>query len=99
MRLIIHGRVQGVGYRDWLVHTAHLHRLHGWVRNLTDGAVEAVLAGPEATLMACLAACQKGPPMAKVSRIETLPYEQEVPPAFERKQTTTPSRQGQDKCL
>lgn len=93
LRLIIHGRVQGVGYRDWLVNTARLHELHGWVRNITDGTVEAVLAGPEAALITCLAACNQGPPMASVLRIETHPYAKEVLPGFERKQTGFPSRQ------
>lgn len=93
LRLIIHGRVQGVGYRDWLQDTATLHKLHGWVRNMTDGTVEAVLAGPENALMACLAACHKGPPMASVLRIETHPYTEGVLPGFARKQTAFPSRQ------
>jgi acylphosphatase len=44
-RLSIAGRVQGVGYRDWLVAEAMAAGLSGWVRNRADGSVEALLAG------------------------------------------------------
>lgn len=98
-RLIIHGRVQGVGYRDWLMNIAHLHKLHGWVRNITDGTVEAVLAGPEPALTACLATCHEGPALANVTKIEILPYEGRVAPGFAREPTSRPSRQNSGKCL
>ena len=48
-RLSITGRVQGVGYRDWLVETAQRLRLSGWVRNRLDGSVEAVIVGDDGT--------------------------------------------------
>jgi acylphosphatase len=44
-RLVITGRVHGVGYRAWLVHKARELGLSGWVRNRPDGAVEALIAG------------------------------------------------------
>ena len=44
--LTITGRVQGVGYRAFVVHAAERHGLEGWVRNRKDGSVEAVVAGP-----------------------------------------------------
>lgn len=99
LHLIIHGRVQGVGYRDWLMNTARLHKLHGWVRNLTNGTVEAVLAGPEASVMACVSACYQGPHAANVSEIELHPYENEILPSFEQKQTAAPTRQNLRNCL
>ncbi|MBU6418871.1 MAG: acylphosphatase [Proteobacteria bacterium] len=71
LHLFIHGRVQGVGFRDWLSRLAQANGLSGWVRNLTDGRVEAVISGSEPALQTCLAACQEGPPWAEVTRIET----------------------------
>lgn len=55
LHLITYERVQGGGYRDWLINTALLHKLRGWVQNITDSIIEAVLAGSEASLVACLA--------------------------------------------
>lgn len=69
-RLLIAGLVQGVGYRDWMVARARALGLDGWVRNLKDGRVEALLAGPEATLEEMLRACRRGPPGAVVERID-----------------------------
>lgn len=68
--LRIAGRVQGVGYRDWLQREARRHGLSGWVRNRADGTVEALLAGEEDALSAVLSACRRGPPLARVERIE-----------------------------
>ena len=45
-RVVVRGRVQGVGYRAWTEDTAILNGLDGWVRNRRDGTVEAVFAGP-----------------------------------------------------
>ncbi len=45
-QVIVRGRVQGVGYRAWVEHRARAHDLEGWVRNLRDGSVEALFAGP-----------------------------------------------------
>ena len=56
---MIHGRVQGVGYRAWARHQAQLHGLRGWVRNRRDGAVEAVMAGPDDAVAAMLKAWRK----------------------------------------
>lgn len=70
VRFVIHGRVQGVGYRAWTVATASKLKLNGWVRNRTDGTVEAVFHGDESTLFAMFEACKKGPPASRVERIE-----------------------------
>lgn len=68
--LRIEGRVQGVGYRAWMVREARRLGLSGWVRNRPDGSVEAVVAGPEPAVQALLTACRRGPVAARVDRIE-----------------------------
>jgi acylphosphatase len=69
-RLCIHGRVQGVYYRGWAVEAAGKLGVDGWVRNRTDGTVEALVTGPEEAVEAMIAACRKGPPSAWVDRVE-----------------------------
>jgi acylphosphatase len=65
-RLVITGLVQGVGYRDWLVAQAEAAGLSGWVRNRTDGSVEALLAGEAAAVAHVVEACRSGPAAARV---------------------------------
>lgn len=83
VRLIITGRVQGVGFRDWLAGTARTHDIPGWVRNRRDGSVEAVLAGDAPTLQKMLDACRDGPPMARVEDITVEEAEAPPRPGFE----------------
>jgi acylphosphatase len=66
LHLIISGRVQGVGFRDWLMGQARAHALAGWVRNRGRDQVEAVICGAQADVDAVLAACHQGPPAARV---------------------------------
>jgi acylphosphatase len=84
-RLRIEGRVQGVGYRDWMCREARRRGLDGWVRNLPDGSVEAVVDGPEPALQALLTACRRGPPLARVDRIEERLCEPPAAPGFARR--------------
>ena len=58
VRLRIEGRVQGVGYRDWLTRQARASGLRGWVRNRVDGSVEALLIGETEAADAVIAALQ-----------------------------------------
>lgn len=69
-RLVIGGRVQGVGYRAWLVHKANELGVSGWVRNRADGAVEALIAGDTATVEELARLCRRGPRLAEVLSIE-----------------------------
>lgn len=64
------GRVQGVGYRNWTYSQAKLLKLTGWVRNLSDGAVEIVAEGPEGSLQSLLTFLKTGPVLAKVTAVE-----------------------------
>ncbi|MGH6781467.1 MAG: acylphosphatase [Sphingomonadaceae bacterium] len=67
--LHITGRVQGVGYRDWVVGTARALGLNGWVRNRLDGSVEAVAVGAPEAVAAFVDACSEGPALARVAEI------------------------------
>lgn len=92
VHLRIHGRVQGVGYRAWTSHTAKKRGLAGWVRNLSDGTVEAVVQGPRAAVNAMVAACQAGPPLARVLQVNSRDVaEAEVFAAFQQLPTADPS--------
>jgi len=64
--MVVHGRVQGVGYRAFVEHEAHRHLVEGWVRNCRDGSVEAVLSGTPEKVEAIIAACRRGPYSARV---------------------------------
>lgn len=65
-RLRIVGRVQGVGYRQWMVWQARALGLDGWVRNRTDRSVEALIAGSPVSIDAMLTKCRQGPELARV---------------------------------
>jgi acylphosphatase len=82
--LRIEGRVQGVGYRDWLCREATRLGLHGWVRNRPDGSVQALVGGEDGALATLLAAARRGPPSARVERIEETPSDDPPEPGFQR---------------
>ena len=69
-RLVIAGRVQGVGYRVWMLQKATALGLSGWVRNRADGKVEALIAGDMAAVEEMSRACRRGPRLAEVSSID-----------------------------
>lgn len=76
VHLRIHGRVQGVCFRAWTEDEARARGLAGWVRNRSDGSVEAVFSGPEAAVDQMVAACRRGPPLAEVGRIDAEPADE-----------------------
>ena len=82
--LRIAGRVQGVGYRDWLLREAQAQGLSGWVRNRRDGTVEALLAGEMPAVQAVLLACRRGPPLALVESVEETLAEDPAEPGFQK---------------
>ena len=67
LRVLVSGRVQGVGFRYFTQRTAAELGLTGWVRNLRDGRVEAVAEGERANLEQLLAAIRRGPPSSRVA--------------------------------
>ena len=79
----IFGRVQGVWYRAWTEKEASRRGLSGWVRNRTDGSVEAVFAGERTQVEAMLEACRIGPPAARVTDIDIQALEEYVEGGFQ----------------
>lgn len=68
--VIIEGKVQGVFFRANMQQVARSLGLTGWVRNLPDGRVEAVVEGAENNMAAMLDWCRQGPPYAVVRHVE-----------------------------
>jgi acylphosphatase len=69
-RVVVHGRVQGVFFRDSVRERARAHDVDGWVRNRGDGAVEAVLEGPAEAVQRVLRFFGTGPSRADVEEVE-----------------------------
>jgi acylphosphatase len=69
-RFEVYGRVQGVGFRAFVLHAAKPLRLEGWVRNRADGAVEVAAQGSPANLERLQHCLTQGPPGASVTRVE-----------------------------
>jgi acylphosphatase len=88
VRLWIHGRVQGVGFRDALSLQALERGVDGWVRNRRDGSVEAVLRGDERAVEALIRWAHHGPAGALVDRVDRRPANEDeaaaVQPGFHR---------------
>ena len=68
---IVHGRVQGVGFRQFVVHEARRVGVRGTVRNQADGTVRAVLEGPTPKLELMLRILAKGPSASHVDEVES----------------------------
>ena len=69
-RVRVHGRVQGVGFRDAMVDAAQLTGVRGWVRNRRDGSVEAWVQGDDAAVERVLDWARRGPGPARVDRLD-----------------------------
>jgi len=76
--VFISGRVQGVCFRHYTRKTAQAYGVDGWVRNLTDGRVEALFSGEKEGVEATLAWCHEGPEIARVDAVEV----QEEAPSY-----------------
>jgi acylphosphatase len=69
-RLLIAGRVQGVGFREATVDAARAARVSGWVRNRSDGTVEVLAQGEPAAVDRLVEWCRRGPRIARVTSVE-----------------------------
>jgi acylphosphatase len=70
LRVVVHGFVQGVGFRFAVERAARSRGVSGWVRNRPDGAVEAVFEGERADVEALVDLCRRGPRGAVVDRVD-----------------------------
>ena len=88
-RLVIHGRVQGVGFRWSLLEQARELGLDGWVRNRGDGSVEALVSGAQDAVEALTLWAHRGPPMARVDRVvsQDEPGDTEITEGFSQRPT------------
>lgn len=85
--LRIRGLVQGVGYRNALHREATRLGLSGWVRNRSDGSVEALVAGPAPALDGLIAWARRGPPAARVAEVRWEAVQTPVEAGFRREET------------
>ena len=74
LRLVIHGRVQGVFFRDSMRREAQRLGIAGWVRNRSDGTVEAAVQGEPAAVDAIVCWAHRGPQHAQVVGVEIEPF-------------------------
>lgn len=75
VHVTVTGRVQGVGYRAFVEDQARSRSIAGWVRNRSDGSVEAVFSGEDKDVDALLLVCDEGPRSAIVFEVVTAPYD------------------------
>tara|TARA_R110001592_G_scaffold191698_1_gene438226 strand:- start:152 stop:421 length:270 start_codon:yes stop_codon:yes gene_type:complete len=75
VRLLITGRVQGVGYRYHTCQQARKRGLLGWVKNQSDGSVEAEIQGEAEDVNDMIAWCERGPTLANVRQVTVTPCE------------------------
>jgi len=77
-RYLVTGRVQGVGYRNFVEHTAGKLNVDGYVRNRRDGSVEVFAMGTDEELRILRQALERGPIMAQVGRVSEEPSDVEA---------------------
>ena len=84
-RFLVHGRVQGVGFRWFVGRKAEALHLRGFARNLHDGSLEVVAAGPESALHELALALARGPSAARVERVDAseFPHEEALSNNFD----------------
>ena len=71
-QVVVHGYVQGVGFRFAVEREARARGVSGWVRNRPDGTVEAVFEGEPADVETLVEFCRRGPRGAVIERVETV---------------------------
>jgi acylphosphatase len=85
MRLRIEGFVQAVGYRNFVIMEAMRLGVDGWIRNRSDGTVEALVSGPDKAVETLIGQCMKGPPGSRVGNVELHKAEAPVEKGFRRR--------------
>jgi acylphosphatase len=70
--IFISGMVQGVFFRSETRHEAKKRGVKGWVRNISDGGVEAVFEGEQENVKELVEFCRRGPPGARVTGIDVM---------------------------
>jgi len=76
-KIRVYGRVQGVGYRDFVRRRARAFGINGYVRNMVDGSVEIVAEGEERAFELFLREIKRGPMLARVDRVDIEPKKYE----------------------
>jgi len=79
VRIVVSGRVQGVGFRYATINEARRLALAGWARNAPDGSVEIVAEGAPDAVRALIAWCGQGPPSARVRNVVHSEVERDQP--------------------
>ena len=87
LRLRIEGKVQGIGYRDYVIGEAMRLDVDGWIRNRADGTVEALVSGPNKAVEALVGLCMRGSPGAEVKDVELHKAEPATEKGFKRRPT------------
>jgi acylphosphatase len=85
LRLRIEGFVQAVGYRNFAIEEAKKLGLDGWIRNRSDGTVEAIVSGGTKAVELFVQACMRGPTGSRVANIEMGPAEPPAEKGFRRR--------------
>ena len=76
-RLLISGKVLGVGFRHWLCMKAVEKNICGWVRNIATGEVEALVIGNDENVNKLIKQCKQGPFSSKVTQVKIREYQQD----------------------
>ncbi len=87
LRVHVKGFVQGVGFRDFLVMAAQHNGLDGWVRNRSDGSVEALVSGATKAVESFVQAATRGPQAAKVQHVDLHVSKPPAEKGFSRRST------------
>ena len=87
LRVRVEGIVQGVGFRDFLLMAALSNKLDGWVRNRSDGSVEALISGPTKAVEVFVGAATQGPRGARVSAVDLHNSEPPAEKGFRRRES------------
>ncbi len=87
VKVTISGKVQGVGFRSWTIRWAKKLDISGWVRNKSDGTVEALFSGEEKDIGEMIRKCYHGPANSLVEDVKAITATEETQPGFLQKPT------------